>query len=354
MEDREVILQAIRKEFGDNSMFLLGKDERVSNIKVRSSGSLLLDLALGGGYPQGRVVELSGKERSGKTTLLNLAIAAAQINEPDKENAVIDLEHSYNPEWAKLLGVDIDKLFFSQPDIYAEKVFSLLEYLVKSGKYAIIGLDSVAGLVPKSEYEEGDWDKEGRVGGASKINAQMIRKIVNSGLLTQSGTTLIFVNQLRDKIGAFSLYGTPTDTPGGRSLKHAYTQQLEVAIGEYFTKGSGFKKDYFGQQTRIKVSKNKIAPPFRTATIDLYYDYGVDKIMELVNVAKAINVLSGTNWLKLTDPSTGEILTDVEGNEIKFNGTAKAKDAITDSIQNGDGSLYYKINNLVQATLRGD
>lgn len=211
------VLNDIRKQFGEQSMFILGQEEK-ANIKVRSSGSILLDLALGGGYPQGRLVELAGKEKSGKTTLLNLAIAEAQKNEPDKQCAIIDLEHTYNPEWATLLGVDLSRLFLSQPDTYAEKVFEMISYLVKSGKFSIIGLDSVAGLVSKDELEEDDWTKESRVGGNSKLNAKAIRKIVNSGDLTKSGTTLIFINQLRDKIGAFSLYGTPTDTPGGRKL----------------------------------------------------------------------------------------------------------------------------------------
>lgn len=352
MSDRQQLLNSIRKEFGDQSMFLLGESDKL-DIKVRPSGSLLLDIALGGGYPQGRVVELNGREKGGKTTLLNMAIAEAQKVEPDKECAIIDLEHSYNPEWAEKLGVDLSRLFITQPDTYAEKVFEMVEFLVKTGRYSIIGLDSVAGLIPKSEFEEGDYDKESRVGGNSKLNAKAIRKIVNSGILTESGTTLVFINQLRDKIGGFSMYGTPTDTPGGRALKHAYTQQLEVNIGEYFTKGSGASREVLGQQTRIKVSKNKIAAPFRQATIDLYYAHGMDRIMEIVKVAKDINVLQGTSWLKFINPTTGEIYLDDEGNEMKWNGVNKAREALVEDIQNNEGKIYALLDEAVQDVIRG-
>lgn len=348
----EQLLNSIRKEFGENSIFILGQNEKLFDIKVRSSGSILLDIALGGGYPQGRVVQLAGPEKAGKTTLLNLAIAEAQKNEPDKDCAIIDLEYSYNLEWAKKLGVDLNRLHFSQPDMYAERVFSMLAYMLKNGNYSIIGIDSVAGLVPKAEFEEDDWDKEGRVGGSSKVISQAIRKIVNSGLLNTSGTTLILINQIRDKIGTFSLYGTPTDMPGGRALKHACTQILEVSIGDYITKMSGKNKEYLGQQIKVRVSKNKIAPPFRTAAIDIYYDYGVDRVMELIHVAKELNILSGSNWLKLINPLTGEVIYNDKGEEIKFNGVMKAREALVDDINNNGGKIYNLIYDIVQQVVR--
>ena len=351
MTETEKLLEQIRKEFGEDSIFLLGKNEKLLNIEVRSSGSILLDLALGGGYPKGRLIHITGVEKAGKTSLLNLAIAEAQKNEPDKKCAIIDLEQSYNPEWAKKLGVDLDRLYFAQPDMYAERVFALIEYLLKTKEFSIIGLDSVAGLVPRAEFEEDDWDKDGRVGGSAKTISTAIRKLINTGLLTESQTTLIFINQLRDKIGAFSLYGTPTDTPGGRSLKYATTQTLEVAIGEYFTKQEGGNKKYLGQQIKVKVTKNKIAPPFRTATIDLYYEYGVDRLSELIAVAKELGILSGTNWLKLINPTTGEILQDSEGKEIKFNGVAKAREYLIEDINNG-GKIYSTIYSMVQQMIR--
>lgn len=212
------IVADLRKDFGDKAgIHRLGSSSAL-DVKVRSSGSLLLDLALGGGFPQGKLSELQGKEKSGKTTLANIAIARAQVETPELENAILDLEHSYNPEWARTLGVDTDRLIVVQPETHAEDVYSMLKQMLTTGKFAFIVLDSVAGLVPKSEFEEDSFEKEGRVGGTSKLNASAMRRLVNSGLLTKSGTCLLFVNQLRDKIGGFSLFGTPTDTPGGRAL----------------------------------------------------------------------------------------------------------------------------------------
>lgn len=350
--ERNELLKSIRKEFGEQSMFILGQTDKL-DIKVRSSGSLLLDVALGGGYPQGRIVELRGAERSGKTTLANLAIAEAQRNEPDLECALIDLENTYNPEWAKKLGVDTDKLFVAQPDTYAEKVFTMIEYLLKSKRFSIVVLDSVAGLISKDELEQDDWTKESRVGGVSKLNAKAMRKLVNSGVLTQSGSTLIFINQLQDKIGGFSMYGPATTTGGGRSLKHAYSQQLDVSVGEYFAKGTGDKRVVLGQQAKVKVAKNKIAPPLKQAKIDLYYDYGMDKIMEIVMVAKEIGVLTGTSWLKLVDPSTGEFIKDDEGNELKWNGTTKTHEAMVEDIENNEGAIFVQLEDFVHQVIRG-
>ena len=180
-----------------------------------------------------------------------------------------------------------------------------------------------------------------------------MRKIVYSGLLRESGTSLIFIQQIRDKIGGFSLYGTPTTTGGGHVLKHTSTHTLEVAIGDYFTKGTGRDKKYFGQQIRIKVVKNKIAPPFRQATIDLYYEHGVDRIAELIAVSKEIGVLQGSNWLTLTNPLTGEVFTDKDGNSLKWNGTKKVQEAFIEDIKNNEGKLYTLTYDLVQNIIRG-
>jgi recombination protein RecA len=207
METKDFVT-SFRKEFGEDSIFLLGEDERLADIKVRSSGSLLLDLAMGGGFAQGRLTLLRGAEKSGKTTIACLAIAEAQKNEPEKNNAIIDLENSFNPDWAATLGVDTDRLMILQPDTHAEKVYDMLEYMLKKGNFSFIVLDSLDGLIPKEELEETDWDKESRVGGTAKLNSKAMRKIVNSGLLRESGASLIFIQQLRDKIGGFSLYGT--------------------------------------------------------------------------------------------------------------------------------------------------
>jgi len=352
METKDFI-NSFRKEFGGDPIFLLGEDEKLTDIKVRSSGSLLLDYAMGGGFAQGRLALLQGAEKSGKTTLACLAIAEAQKNEPDKNNIIIDLENAFNIEWAKTLGVNVDKLMIVQPDTYAEKVYDMIEYMLRKGNFSYIVLDSVDGLIPKEEFEETDWDKESRVGSVAKLNSKAMRRIINSGLLRESGSSLIFIQQLRDKIGGFSLYGTPTTTSGGRSIRHAATHTLEVAIGDYFTKGTGSEKKYFGQQIRVKVTKNKIAPPFRQATIDVYYEHGVDKISELILVAKEIGVLQGSNWLTFADPRTGEIITDDRGNDLKWNGVKKTQEALMEDIKNNEGKLYLKMFNLVQDILRG-
>lgn len=351
MSEIENIVLDIRKKFGEQSIFILGKEEK-AQIKVRSSGSLLLDLALGGGYPQGRIVELRGQEKSGKTTLACLAIAEAQATEKDKLNAIIDLEHSFNPEWAKIVGVDIDKLLISQPDTYAEKIYEMIEHMLLSEKFAIIVVDSVASMICKEEFEDKDWESS-KVGLSARLNAKAMRRLVSTGLLQKSGTTLIFINQLREKIGGFSMFGTPTETTGGRALRHNYSQILEVALGEQFVKGTGENKQVIGQQIKVRCVKNKIAPPYRTATIDLYYDTGVDRITELVNVAKAIGVLDGSNWLKLVNPLTGEIITDESGKEIKFNGVAKTVEALKEDIAK-EGKLYETIFKLVNEVIRGN
>lgn len=350
--ERKKLVTDLRSQFGTQSVYLYGTDKKALDVEVRSSGSLMIDLAIGGGYPKGRIIELRGFEKSGKTTLFNLAVAEAQISEPEKQNMIIDLENTYNPAWARTLGVDVNKLLVSQPDTYAEKVYDYLEYAIGTGKFAFICVDSIAGLIMKDEFEEEDWTKNSRVGGSSALNAKAMRKLINSGLLKKSGTTLIYINQLRDKIGAFSMYGTPTDTPGGRSIKHAYTQQIDVSMGEQFAKGTGESRVVLGQQIKIRAAKNKIAAPYGTASIDLYFETGVDRVMELVKVAKEVNVLQGTSWLKFVDPTTGEIQTDIEGTEIKFNGVAKTVEAVKEDISNG-GELYARLFTVVNSVLRG-
>ncbi len=352
-EEREQLLASIRKEFGEQSMFLLGQDERL-NVKVRTSGSLLLDLALGGGVGKGKLVVIKGAEKVGKSSVLNLMIAEAQRLEPEKECGIIDLENAYDPVWAAKLGVDINRLFISQPDTYAEKVFDMIEYLLNTGKFSILGLDSVAGLVSREEMEQDDWDKESRVGGISKLLSKAMRKLINTGLLAKSETSLVFINQIRDKIGAYAMYGTPTEMIGGRSLRHAATQILEVAIGDYFTNGKGGdSKVVLGQQIKVKCVKNKIAAPHRQAKLDIYYESGMDRLGELISVAKVLNVLTGSAWLTLVNPLTGEVQNDLEGNPLRWHGAAKVREALDESVVN-NGDLYLKVYEIVQNVLRGE
>lgn len=340
MDDRHLLLAGLKKTFGDDSVCFLGENEKLSRVETRSSGALSLDIALGGGWGKGRVASLSGKERSGKTSILCLTIAEAQVKEPDKLCAVIDLENTFNPEWATTLGVQLDKLMFSQPDKSAEEVYDMIENMIKSNKFSVIGLDSLAGLVPKEEFENDNWDKENRVGGASRVNSRAVRKIVNTGLLTKSGTSLILINQLRDLIGGYSRYGTPTTTTGGRSLKHCYTHHVEVSIGEFFSEGTGSNKVFIGQQIVAKVAKSKIGPPLRKAILNLYYREGLDHVADLVAVAKMLGVLHGAGaWLTAIDPRTGEILT-YKDKELKFNGREKTMIAINEDIENNGGGMY--------------
>lgn len=351
--DLTCFVRSINKDFGEGSLYLMSGERPVDlDVTFRSSGSLLFDVALGGGFPKGRLVALQGKEKSGKTTLATIAVAEAQNKEPDKQNALIDLENTFDPKWAAKCGVNVGKLMVSQPSLGAESIYSLIERLLMSKQFAYVVLDSVASLVSQAELDEEDWAKESRVGGTSKLNAKAMRKLVNSGLLKESGTTLIFINQLRDAIGQFSLYGTPTDAPGGRSIKHNYSQQVDVSVGELFNVGTGANKRTIGQQVKVKVAKNKVGIPYRTAALDIYYDYGVDRITELISVAKELGVLVGTSWLTFIDPATGEMFRDGD-KEIKFNGAARAREEIVQDLEKGSGQLYNSIYNVVQRVLRG-
>ena len=350
--DISLIIKDLRKKFGEDSLFILGSEEKLLQVETRSSGSLALDLALGGGYGKGRAVELRGAEKSGKSTLLCLAIAEAQKNEPDKYCAIIDTEHSFNPDWAKKLGVDLTSLVISQPDKPAEDVYELIEAMLKTKSFSIIGLDSLAGLVPKEEFECEEWDKEGRVGGISKINTKATRKLINTGLLSDSGTTLIVINQLRDAIGVYSPYTVPTTTAGGRAWKHAFTHQIDVSVGEYFSTGNGNDRVFHGQQIVTKIIKNKIAPPFRRAVIDIYYEYGVDRVSELVTVARQLGILQSAGaWLRAIDPITGEIIM-YEDKELKFNGKEKAREFLNEDIQKNEGKVYLQLLSLVNSLIK--
>lgn len=348
-QSREIVTD-VRRKFGEDSIFLLG-DSPIC-VDVRSSGSIGFDLALGGGWAKGRMGFLQGQEKSGKTTLACLSIAEAQVSEPDKENIIIDLEQAFNPDWAEKLGVDLNRLQVSQPATHAERVYEFIEYLLTTGKYANIVLDSADGLIPKEEFENEDWDKESRVGGASKINSKAMRKLVNSGLLRKSDTSLLIIQQLRDKIGGFSMYGTPTTTSGGRAFRHNSTQTVEVSRGDTYSKGNGQAKVTLGQQLKFKVSKNKIAPPFKLGSLDLFYETGVDKVKELVTVGKAIGVIEGTSWLKIINIITGEYLVGEDGQPLKWNGVNKLVEAINADLAKG-GELYLNIDSFVQETIRG-
>ena len=271
-EALEEALKLIKKQYGQGAIMKLG--DRVSvKVDTISSGSLLLDAALGiGGYPKGRVVEIYGPESSGKTTVALHAIASCQ--KKGGRAAFIDAEHAIDPEYAKRLGVNIDELILSQPDS-GEQAMEIVEILVKSQSVDLVVVDSVAALVPQAELD-GEMS-DAQVGAQARLMSKALRKI--TGLLNKSECTIIFINQLREKVGI--LFGNPETTPGGRALKFYSTIRLDVRKGEAIKNGS----EIIGNVVNIKIVKNKVAAPFKTASVDLVYGQGVCKEAEVLDLA---------------------------------------------------------------------
>ena len=274
----EQILLDMEKQFGKGSVMRLGEDTH-REIDIISSGSLALDIALGvGGYPKGRIVEIYGPESSGKTTFALHAIAEAQ--KQGGRAAFIDAEHALDPIYAKNLGVNLNDLLLSQPDT-GEQALEICEALVRSEAISIIVIDSVAALVPQAEIEGEMGDSH--VGLQARLMSQALRKL--SGTISKTNTIAIFINQLREKVGV--MFGNPETTPGGRALKFYSTVRLDVRRSEQIKNGT----DIIGNKTNVKVVKNKVAPPFKVAEVEIVYGQGVSKEGELVDLASNISII---------------------------------------------------------------
>ena len=290
----EQVLNDIENQFGKGSIMMLGESNHME-VDVCPSGSLALDIALGvGGYPKGRIIEIYGPESSGKTTFALHAIAEVQKN--GGRAAFIDAEHALDPSYAKNLGVNINELLLSQPDT-GEQALEICEALVRSEAVSIIVIDSVAALVPQAEIDGEMGDSH--VGLQARLMSQALRKL--SGIINKTKTIAIFINQLREKVGV--MFGNPETTPGGRALKFYSTIRLEVRKGEAIKMGDGL----VGNKTNVKVVKNKVAPPFKTATVDIMYGEGVSHEGELIDLAVNANIIEKSGaWFAYNGEKIGQ------------------------------------------------
>ena len=288
------VLADIEKQFGKGAIMKLGEQENME-VDVSPSGSISLDIALGaGGYPKGRIIEIYGPESSGKTTFALHAIAEVQKN--GGRAAFIDAEHSLDPVYASNLGVDINELLLSQPDT-GEQALEICDALVKSEAVSIIVIDSVAALVPQAEIDGEMGDSH--VGLQARLMSQALRKL--SGSINKTNTIVIFINQLREKVGV--MFGNPETTPGGKALKYYASVRLDIRRGEQIKQGS----DVVGNRTNIKVVKNKVAPPFKTATVDIMYGEGVSYEGELVDLASDANIIEKSGaWYSYNGNKIGQ------------------------------------------------
>lgn len=328
MEKEEALknaLKQIEKDFGKGAIMRLGDAAKDMNVEVIPTGILPLDIALGvGGIPRGRIIEIFGPESSGKTTVTLHMIAEAQKN--GGIAAFIDAEHALDPVYAKKLGVDIDNLLISQPDT-GEQALDIVEALVRSGAIDIIVVDSVAALVPKAEIE-GDMG-DAHVGILARLMSQAMRKL--TGVISKSRTTAIFINQIREKVGV--IYGNPETTTGGRALKFYASVRLDVRKHDQIKQGT----NVIGNRTKVKVVKNKVAPPFKVAEFDIMYGEGVSREGSLIDIASDLDILQKSgSWYS-----------------YKGNRLGQGKDTVKDILRN-QPELFAEIEATIHEMLKDE
>ncbi len=334
----EAAMKNIKKKFGDGAVMRLGEN---SSLKVDSisTGSLTLDIATGiGGLPRGRIIEIYGPESSGKTTLALHCIAEAQKLGGDA--AFVDAEHALDPVYAANLGVDVDSLIMSQPD-FGEQALEITEQLVSSGAVDIVVVDSVAALVPKSEIE-GDMG-DSHVGQHARLMSQALR--ILAGTINKTNCIVIFINQLREKIGV--MYGNPEVTTGGRALKFYSSMRIDVRKIEQL-KGAG--SEFIGSRTRAKIVKNKVAPPFKSAEFDIMYGEGISKVGEILDMAVQYDIVhKGGSWFSYGDRRLGQGRDNVKEiiknePELAAELEQKIKDKIAEDIEKAKEERVAKAN----------
>ena len=344
----ELAMKQIKKDFGEGSIMKLG-DNQEMNVEVISTGSINLDAALGlGGVPRGRIIEIYGAESSGKTTIA-LHIAA-EAQKAGGIVAFIDAEHALDPVYAKALGVDVDELLISQPD-YGEQALEIADMLVRSGAVDAIVVDSVAALVPKVEIDGEMGDQQ--MGLQARLMSKALRKL--TATLNKSKTTMIFINQIRDKIGGFG-FGPQTTTTGGKALKFYSSVRMEVKRIGSVKQGD----EAIGNETVVKVTKNKIAPPFKEAAFQIMYGKGISRVGEILDMAIAKDIVAKSGaWFSFGDIRLGqgkenvkarleteaELLAKIEEevkNIIKTEKTDKKEDKETDKPEAKDGVLSFE------------
>ena len=329
----EQVLADIEKQFGKGAIMKLG-EQKGMEIDTVSSGSISLDIALGvGGYPKGRIIEIYGPESSGKTTFALHAIA--EVQKVGGRAAFIDAEHSLDPVYASNLGVNIDDLLLSQPDT-GEQALEICDALVKSEAVSIVVIDSVAALVPQAEIDGEMGDNH--VGLQARLMSQALRKL--SGSINKTNTIVIFINQLREKVGV--MFGNPETTPGGKALKYYSSVRLDIRRGEQIKNGN----DVIGNKTTIKVVKNKVAPPFKTTTVDIMYGEGCSREGELVDLAADANIIEKSGaWYSYK----GEKMAQGKENvKLLFKSNSELRDEIENLVREHYGILKkkaeYKVN----------